>query len=98
MNRNETIHLLRMHAAVIRNFGATALHLYGSGARDELRPDSDIDLFIDYDPEGPFSFVELIRLERYLAAALKRDVDITTRAGLHPALRETIERSSMRVL
>ena len=97
MNRAETLAILAMHADAIRAYGATALHLFGSAARDEMHADSDVDLFIDYNPDGSFTFVELIGLQEFLAAQLRRDVDLTTRAGLHPRLRERIEKSSVRV-
>jgi predicted nucleotidyltransferase len=78
--------------------GATALYVFGSAARDELGPGSDVDIFIDYDPEGPFSFVELIQLQWLLADILQREIDLTTRGGIHPMLKEEIEHSSIRVL
>jgi uncharacterized protein len=97
MNRAETLAILSKNADAIRSYGATALHLFGSAARDEMRADSDIDLFIDYVPDGSFTFVELIGLQEFLAAQLQRDVDLTTRAGLHPRLKERIVQSSVRV-
>jgi hypothetical protein len=97
MKTSETLEVLKSDAEAIRRFGATALYLYGSAARDELRPDSDVDLFVDYDREGSFSLIELIKLEEHLAGLLRREVDLTTRDGLHPLLRADIERSSVRV-
>ena len=74
------------------------LALCGSVLREDFRPDSDVDVFIDYDDNGPFSFVELVRLEQLLKDVLRRDVDLTTRRGLHPLLRPEIEQSSIRVI
>jgi hypothetical protein len=48
MRREETISLLRQHRAEIAAHGVRALYLFGSTRRDEARPDSDVDLFIDY--------------------------------------------------
>ena len=95
--QSETLETLRGHAEAIKGFGATSLYVYGSAARDEMNEDSDVDVFIDYDEAGPFSFVELIGLQEFLASQLKRDVDLTTRGGLHPRLKARIERSSIRV-
>lgn len=97
MNRAETLKILTSNADAIRAFGATALHLFGSAARDELRPDSDVDLFIDYDPTGDFDFFALCRIEELVETALGREIDLTTRGGLHPRLRERIEQSSVQV-
>jgi uncharacterized protein len=62
-----------------------------------LRDASDVDMFIDYDEDSAFSFVELTRLKDFLEKKLGRSVDLTTRAGLHPRLRADIERSSIRI-
>jgi uncharacterized protein len=98
MNRDLAIRTLQDNADAIRQLGATALFLFGSAARDDMRPDSDIDVFIDYDPAGPFDFVALFGLKDLLEAKFNREVDVTTRAGLHPRLRERIEKSSVQVL
>jgi uncharacterized protein len=97
MNRDTAIRTLQDNADAIRKLGATALFLFGSAARDELHADSDIDVFIDYDPEGPFSFVELVGLKDLLEATFNCEVDVTTRAGLHHRLKSSIEASSIQV-
>lgn len=96
-SRDDVVAALRRHEAAIRGFGATALYLFGSAARDEMRPNSDIDVFIDYDRDGSFTFVELIRLEDYLQEILGRRVDFATRDGLHKRLRQHIEETCLRV-
>lgn len=96
MTRDETIGLLRRHADDIRGFAVTGLYLFGSTARGEAEPASDIDLFIDYDAEE-FDFVKLFGVERYIADLLGRPVDLLTRPGLHPYLRDGIEAEAIRV-
>lgn len=97
MSRDQTIQDLARRADVIRAFGARALFLYGSVARNERRTDSDLDLFIDYAPESEFSLIELTGLKRYLETELGTKVDLTTRDSLHPLLRSDIERDAVRV-
>ena len=97
MNRADIIAALRRSAPEIQGFGATALYLFGSTARNEASRESDVDLFIDYDPER-FSFVELIQLRNRLSDILGRSADLTTREGLHPLLRPTIEAEAIKVL
>ncbi|WP_436199674.1 nucleotidyltransferase family protein [Astrobacterium formosum] len=76
---------------------ATALYLYGSTARDEAASNSDVDLFIDYDPDGDFNALDLVGLKSHIEEQLQRPVDLTSRDGLHPALRSRIEASAIRV-
>src|SRR5439155_5523464 len=60
MNRNQAIAKLKRHAEAIKALGATSLYVFGSVARDEAKARSDLDLFIDYDPDGKFSLLELV--------------------------------------
>lgn len=96
--RAETIAAIERNADAIRRLGATALYLFGSAARDEMTADSDVDVFIDYVPDGSFTFVELFRMEELLQRELGRDVELATRRGLHPLLKGTIEQSAVRVI
>jgi uncharacterized protein with HEPN domain/predicted nucleotidyltransferase len=70
--------------------GATSLYLFGSTARDEAGAESDLDLFIDYDKDGDFSAIELVRLKNYISDALNVEADVTTRDGLHPLIRDEV--------
>jgi predicted nucleotidyltransferase len=97
MSRSDIIASLQARASDIKDFGATSLYLFGSAARNEASERSDVDLFVDYDPER-FSFVELIRLRKRLSEILGRPADLTTRDGLHPLLRPAIEAEAIKVL
>jgi uncharacterized protein len=97
MNRNEAIAKLKPHAEGVKALGATSLYLFGSVARDEAKTRSDLDLFIDYDPEGKFSLLELVGIKLLLEQKLGVRVDVTTRDSLHPLLRADIEQSAVRV-
>ncbi len=97
MKRIEAINNLKRHADAIKAMGATSLHLFGSVAQDQAERSSDLDLFIDYDPNGRFNAFDLVGIKQLLEAELGVDVDITTRDGLHPMLRDVIEQSAIRV-
>ena len=97
MNRNEAIAKLKSCALAIKARGATSLYLFGSAARDEAKTDSDLDLFIDYDPKRKFSLVDLVGIKLLLEDELGVQVDLTTRDSLHPMLRQNIENSAVRV-
>lgn len=66
-------------AAVARHHGRR-VRLFGSAARDEDRPDSDVDLLVDFDPES--SLFDLIRLTRELEELLGFPVDVVSAGGL----------------
>ena len=97
MSRNEVIARLRGNADAIRAMGATGLYLFGSAARGKSGPGSDLDLFIDYDPNRSFSLLDLVGIKQFLEERMSADIDITTRDSLHPMLKDDIERSAVRV-
>lgn len=97
MKQVDAISQLKRLAPAVRAMGATALFVLSSTARDEAKPTSDLDLFIDHDPARRFSLIELIGIQQFLEQELSMAVDLTTRNSLHPLLRADIERSALRV-
>jgi predicted nucleotidyltransferase len=97
MTKSETITRLKQQADAVRALGATSLYLFGSMARNEAGPSSDLDLFIDHDSGNAFSLVDLARIKLLLEDEFGGDVDITTRDSLHPRLRDRIEQSAIRI-
>lgn len=89
---------LRAQEAALRAAGVAGLYLFGSAARGEAGPASDVDLCIDQADPDRFDLIDLIDLRDRLRAALDGvPVDLVTRASLHPALRVDIEASAVRV-
>jgi len=97
MTRVEAIGKLKDRASAIKALGATSLYIFGSTVRDEARPQSDLDVFIDYDPGTRFNAFDLVGIKQYLEDELKMPVDVTTRDGLHPMLKADIDRSAIRI-
>ncbi len=97
MNRATAIAKLHKNSDAVRALGATSLYVFGSTARDEAGLTSDIDVFVEYDPDTRFSLLDLAGIKVLLEDELGIEVDITTRDSLHPLLRERIERSAIRV-
>jgi predicted nucleotidyltransferase len=97
VTRSEAIASLTRHAGALKERGAMALYVFGSTVREDARPESDLDLFIDYDDTRKFSLFDLVGIKLFLEEALKTKVDVTTRDSLHPMLRADIERSAVRV-
>ncbi|HWF01295.1 MAG TPA: nucleotidyltransferase domain-containing protein [Caulobacteraceae bacterium] len=96
MTRDEILAALRAHAAELKGLGVSQLFLFGSAARNERRPDSDVDLFFDYDSPS-FSLVELVDLQSQIERLLRTRADVTSRGSLHPRLRSSIESSAVQV-
>jgi predicted nucleotidyltransferase len=96
MNREHVIERLRAHEADLHRAGVARLFLFGSVARQDPRPDSDVDLFFDTD-NPRFSLVELIDIQEQVRDILGTETDVMTRASLHPMLRARIEADALRV-
>jgi len=97
MKHDQAIELLKPQAAALRALGATSLYLFGSTARDTARPDSDLDLFIDYDESTNVSLIDLVRIKQTLEASLHVKVDLTTRDNLDTLLKPRIEAAAERI-
>ena len=97
MRRDDVIAGIRAQEAAIRSLGVSALYLYGSHARDEAEAGSDIDVFLDRDPQVPFGLLEYTGVIHLLEDAFDRAADVSTRASLHPDLRQEIEASAVRI-
>ena len=68
MERSRIFDVVRSHGLQLNEVGATHMYLYGSRARTDARPDSDVDLFIDYDHSVRVpSLFKLVELERALS-------------------------------
>lgn len=98
MNQANVLQILRSYEVALRESGATALYVFGSRARGVARPDSDLDLFIEYDPAAKIpSMFRLMQIEDDISQALGIPVTITTRDALHPLMKASIERDAIRV-
>jgi predicted nucleotidyltransferase len=68
--------------------GVRNIRVFGSLTRGDHRPDSDLDLLVDYVPgHGGFAFVEFCERVEEL---LQREVDVVTERSLHPILKERV--------
>jgi len=77
-------------AEICRRYQVKELAVFGSAARGELRPDSDIDLLVDFLPEARVSLLRHAAAERELSELLGRKVDLVSKRALRSALREGV--------
>ena len=73
---------------VCRNNAVRSVGVFGSMARGEATPQSDIDLLVEFSERK--SLFDMVRLERELSTALGRKVDLLTKNAISPYLREHI--------
>jgi uncharacterized protein len=78
----------------LRQRGLTSLALFGSVVRSAARPDSDIDVLVDVAPDAQFSLIDLVTVKDFLEDKLGRRVDVVTRGGLEPAIRDRVLREA----
>lgn len=94
MRRDEALRILAEHAQEIHDFGVTDLRIFGSVARDEAGPDSDVDLIINV--ARPFGYFKLFDLEEYLQGILGRPIDLFTEGSIRDEIRENVLRDAIR--
>lgn len=91
--------LLKKLAALLptlrERFGVESLYLFGSMARDEASPKSDVDLLVRF--AQPPGFLGYMRLKIFLEEELGRKVDLVTEGSLRPELRPIVEREALKV-
>jgi len=87
---------LQAHAAELRGAGIRHLSLFGSVARGEAGPDSDIDLAVELDRDKQIGLFGLVALERRLSELLGRKVDLLPEPVEKKRLKANIDRDRRR--
>jgi len=87
MDRQEIIARLRENEAALRKRGVRHAALFGSCARGEDRPDSDVDIMIEVDPTARIGVYEYVGIKDYIAGLFDTRVDVVRRDRLKPYLR-----------
>jgi predicted nucleotidyltransferase len=95
--RDRVLHVLRRHEKKLRARGLTRLALFGSTARGDLAPESDVDLLIEVDAASRFGLFAFLDLKNDLAGLLGRPVDLAFPDGMRPRLREVVLRDAVEV-
>ena len=95
MNREQILATLRAHQPELRRRGVRHAALFGSIARGEAKPTSDIDVLIELDPEAPIGVFEYVAITQYLADLFPAHVDVANRGSLKPLVRPSAERDAI---
>ena len=94
--RDEVLRRQALIRTLAKAHGARTLSLFGSAARGEDRPDSDLDFLVELDPGR--SLLDLIGLAEDLQEALGRKVETVTAAGMKPRVRAEARRDAIRIV
>jgi predicted nucleotidyltransferase len=74
-------------AEFCRRWKITEFSLFGSALRDDLRPDSDIDVLISFEPDIPWSLFDWVDMVEELKSIFGREVDVVEKSGLRNPFR-----------
>ncbi len=89
------IALLTDRRDTLARFGVSSLAVFGSVVRGESRPESDVDILVEF--EGQATFDRYMGLKFFLEDLLGRRVDLVTRKALKPRMRPYVEREAIYV-
>ncbi len=95
MERDQVISLLSKQRSRIDQLGVKSLSIFGSTARGESQPESDVDVLVEF--EGKATFDRYMELEFLLEDLLGTRVDLVTRKALRPEMRSKVEEEALRV-
>ena len=87
MNKRDAIAILRKNADALRARGVTHAALFGSVARDEGRPDSDVDIMIELAPDASLDIFAYVELKDFIASLFTGPVDVVNKDALKPYVR-----------
>ena len=94
MTRNDVFQIISNHWANFSQFKVSAIFIFGSFARDEAKPSSDVDILVEF--HEPIGLFEFVRLKKYFETILNRNVDLVTKDALKPQLRAGILKEALR--
>jgi len=95
MDRDEVLKILITHQKALKTLGVSSLDLFGSVARDEARPDSDVDCLVEFREKG--GLFQLLRVQHYLEDVLGCPVDLGTQEALREHLRVPVLKEAIHV-
>lgn len=90
MDKTMVIEALLKNRQLLARFQVRSLSIFRSVVRGDARPDSDIDILVEFEPGARVGLFAFARLQRCLQEILGRRVDLTTPKALHKALKKDI--------
>jgi predicted nucleotidyltransferase len=87
MNKGDALATLKRSEPALRTRGVRRAAVFGSVARGDHRPDSDIDIMVEIDPEAHITVFDYADLKDYIASLFDGPVDVVNRDSLKPYVR-----------
>jgi predicted nucleotidyltransferase len=95
MNRDEVIRKLRANESELKAAGIVRLAVFGSVAREDNSPESDVDLLVDFDTTKRYTLISMGRLETRLADLLGTRVDLSSPEWLKESVKDQVLREAV---
>ena len=95
MRRDDVIARLKEAEPALRARGIRRAAVFGSIARGEDRPDSDIDILVEFEPGAEGTIYQYMNVKEYIAGLFDGPVDVIDRAALKPHLRAPAARDTL---
>ena len=95
MNKENVIATLRAHEAELKSAGVLSPRLFGWVARDEARPDSDVDLMARFDKGRCRTLLDYAGVEGRIAELLNVHVDLAPEDMMHDPIKAEAEREGV---
>jgi uncharacterized protein len=96
MDREHVLAKLRAHERELKEAGIVRLSLFGSTARGDAGPDSDVDLLAAFDDTRRISLLDIVGMENQIADLLGCPVDLAEEGCLKPHVQKNVEAEVIR--
>jgi predicted nucleotidyltransferase len=96
MDREQVIRALRAHEKELNDASVVRLSLFGSTARGEASPDSDVDLLAAFDRSRKLSLLDVAGIQMKLSRLVGCEVDLSEEGTLKPRVRSRVEPEAVR--
>jgi uncharacterized protein len=97
MRRDDAIRLLKQAEPELRARGVISLALFGSTARGDTHPESDVDLLVELDEARRFTLFDLSEIKFFATDVLGKQADVAVRKSIRPSYRANIEADAVEV-